>query len=74
MPGLHRGHNIVKKKGERYICEECGMVVLVEDACGCEECEMVCCNVPMVPVKAKKKAAKPAAKAAAKKLAKKARK
>lgn len=51
-----------KAKGERYACTECGMVVLVEDDCGCEECDIVCCDVPMVPVKAKKKAAKKKAK------------
>ena len=51
-----------KKKGDKYTCEECGMVVVVEDVCECEECAIVCCDVPMVPVKEKKKAAKPAAK------------
>ncbi|MDD1770523.1 MAG: hypothetical protein LUO79_05505 [Methanomassiliicoccales archaeon] len=56
---------MAKKKGEKYKCEECGMVVVVEDVCGCEECELVCCETPMKKVKA------PAKKAAKKKPAKK---
>jgi len=59
---------MAKKKGEKYACEECGMVVVVEDNCECEECDIICCDVPMVPAKAKKRVAKPATK---KKLAKK---
>ena len=43
---------MVKKKGEKYECGECGLVVLVEDPCGCESCELVCCGEPMKPVKA----------------------
>jgi len=38
---------MVKKKGERYQCEDCGLVILVEDPCGCESCEIVCCGEPM---------------------------
>jgi hypothetical protein len=50
---------LAKKKGEKYKCEECGLVVLVEDPCGCEPCDLICCNMPMQPVKAAKKKAKP---------------
>ena len=62
---------MAKKKGEKYECEECGMIILVEDPCGCEECDLICCGEPMKPVKAAKaKAAKakpkPKAKAKAK--------
>jgi hypothetical protein len=60
--GRDRGLDMAKKKGEKYTCEECGMVVIVEDVCGCEECDITCCDVPMVQVKAKKKVVKPAAK------------
>ena len=39
---------------------ECGLVVLVEDDCGCEECDIVCCSAPMKQVKEETKtAAKP---------------
>jgi hypothetical protein len=35
------------KEGDLYGCEECGMVVCVEDPCGCIDCELICCDVPM---------------------------
>jgi len=51
---------LVKKKGEKYKCDKCGLVVLVEDDCGCEECDIVCCSAPMKQVKEEPKtAAKP---------------
>ncbi len=46
------GELLAKKKGEKYKCEECGLVVIVEDPCGCETTELVCCSEPMKPVKA----------------------
>jgi hypothetical protein len=46
---------LVKKKGEEYTCEECGLVVLVQESCGCEACEIMCCEQPMKPVEAKEK-------------------
>jgi hypothetical protein len=52
------------KKGEKYKCEECGLIVVVEQTCCCETVELLCCEVPMKPVKA---AAKPKAKPKAKK-------
>lgn len=58
---------MAKKKGEKYRCEECGFVVLVEDVCGCEDCDVICCGAPMKQVKeekpkTKKKSAHKAAK------------
>jgi hypothetical protein len=53
---------LASKKGEKYKCEECGLVVVVEDACGCDACDIVCCSAPMKPVKAAAKA-KPKSKA-----------
>jgi hypothetical protein len=50
------------KKGEKYQCEECGLIVVVEDPCGCETVELMCCEAPMKPVKASAKK-KPKAKA-----------
>jgi len=59
------------KKGEKYKCEECGLIVVVEDPCGCEAVELLCCEVPMKSVKAAAKAKpKPKAKAKAKAKAK----
>ena len=49
---------MAKKKGEKYKCEECGLVVLVDEPCGCET-ELVCCSAPMKPVAAAKPKAKP---------------
>jgi hypothetical protein len=61
------------QEGDLYSCEECGMVVAVEDPCGCSACELICCDVPMIKKagaakKAGKKAATPKAKAAPKKV------
>jgi hypothetical protein len=65
---------LASKKGEKYQCDECGLIVVVEDPCGCEEVALICCEAPMKPVKAAAKAkpkAKPKAKAKAKPKAKK---
>jgi hypothetical protein len=52
------------KKGEKYKCEECGLIVVVDDPCGCETVELICCEASMKPVKAVSKAnAKPKAEA-----------
>lgn len=40
------------KKGSKYKCNECELVVVVDEDCGCEEC-FVCCGVPMKEVKDK---------------------
>ena len=50
------------KTEDRYVCDECGMVVSVEEPCTCDDCGIVCCDVPMVKAagaarKANKKAA-----------------
>jgi hypothetical protein len=55
------GDYLAKKKGEKYKCEECGLVVVVDDACGCSACDIMCCGEPMKPVKKEAKA-KPKAK------------
>jgi hypothetical protein len=45
-----------EKKGNKYKCEECGVVVVVDEPCGCEPCDLVCCGVPMVKITPRKKA------------------
>jgi len=57
------------KKGTKLECKECGVVVVVEDACGCTACDLLCCGAPMKEVKAKAlaKAPKKVAKVKAKK-------
>lgn len=58
------GDFLARKKGEKYECEDCGLVVLVENPCECgDECEIMCCEKPMKPVKAKTAAPKAAVKA-----------
>ncbi len=57
---------LAKKKGEKYKCDECGMVVLVEDVCGCEDCDILCCGAPMKSVKIQKATPKAKPKAPAK--------
>ena len=50
------------KKGQKFKCGQCGVVVVVDEACGCNPCDIVCCGEPMKEVKpspaagAKKKA------------------
>ncbi|MCW4054610.1 MAG: hypothetical protein NWE84_06805 [Candidatus Bathyarchaeota archaeon] len=58
------------KKGEKYKCQACGLIVVVDDPCGCQAIELVCCEAPMKSVKATKKP-KPKAKAKAKPKTKK---
>jgi hypothetical protein len=60
---------LASKKGEKYKCEECGLVVVVEDPCGCEVVKLMCCEAPMKPVKKAAKA-KPKTKSKTKKKAK----
>jgi len=46
-------------KGESYSCDVCGLVVTVDEVCGCiEACDIVCCGKPMKEKTAKSKAAK----------------
>lgn len=72
---LQEGESMAKfKKGDVLTCEVCGLVVVVDDSCGCAVGEIICCKKqPMAKgkaaaVKAKKK--KAAVKAPAKKVAK----
>ncbi len=43
------------KKGQKYSCSVCGLVVTVDEVCGCvDACDIICCEKQMKP---KKKAA-----------------
>lgn len=35
------------KKGDKYTCDSCGMVIAVDDPCGCDDCSLVCCGQDM---------------------------
>lgn len=44
------------RKGDQYACGVCGLVVTVDNKCGCTgTCEIMCCDKPMVKVKKNKK-------------------
>ena len=36
-------------KGDRFVCEVCGLAVIVDEACGCGTCQIMCCGEPMKP-------------------------
>lgn len=47
-PKKIRPNASAKKKGGKYECVECGLLVTVDEPCGCvEACELVCCGQPM---------------------------
>jgi len=49
----------VTSKGDNYVCSVCGLSVIVDDVCGCEEVhEIVCCEKPMSKRATRAKAAK----------------
>lgn len=50
------GENKVAKKGEQYKCNECGLVVVVQEPCDCIPCNLICCETTTAPVKATAKA------------------
>ncbi len=63
------------KRGDKFGCAECGLVVVVDEGCGCATADILCCGEPMVKGdiktnKTKKAAAKKAPKAKAAKKAK----
>ncbi len=43
------------KKGDKYACDDCGIIVMVDEACGCAPCDLVCCGAPMKSVETKEK-------------------
>ncbi len=58
MERFLEGDFLAKNKGEQYKCDECGLVVMVENPCECDEtCELVCCSEPMKQVKVQPKSA-----------------
>jgi hypothetical protein len=46
-------------KGSSYVCEVCGLAVIVDEVCGCVGvCDIICCGKPMKEKKVKVKATK----------------
>jgi hypothetical protein len=47
------------EKGDQYTCEVCGLSVIVDEDCECDdECDIICCGEQMKETKAKGRAAK----------------
>jgi hypothetical protein len=50
---------IKTSKGDNYVCEVCGLSVIIDEVCGCEEVhEIICCEQPMKRRATRAKAAK----------------
>ena len=32
------------KKGDVYVCEDCGLEVEIKKDCGCKSCDLICCG------------------------------
>jgi predicted RNA-binding protein with PUA domain len=46
-------------KDDSYVCEACGLVVSVDEVCGCVDvCDIICCGQPMKRKEGKAKATK----------------
>jgi len=46
-------------KDDKYVCEACGLVVTVDEVCGCVDvCDIICCDQPMKRKEVKAKATK----------------
>jgi len=39
---------VKEQKDAKYKCEECGVVIAVDEPCGRDPSDLVCCGVPMV--------------------------
>lgn len=35
------------KKGLKYTCNSCGIVLSVDNTCSCDPCDLICCGEPM---------------------------
>ena len=35
------------KIGMRYVCDSCGMILVVEKPCSCDCCDIICCGQDM---------------------------
>ena len=35
------------KKGTKFVCDSCGMVITSAKECGCDPCDIVCCGQEM---------------------------
>ena len=48
MASKIKKETVKAKKGDKYVCEECGFTLVVDEPCRCHgECVMVCDRTPM---------------------------
>ncbi|MEN3014083.1 MAG: hypothetical protein ABDH23_05685 [Endomicrobiia bacterium] len=41
-----------KKQKQKYVCEKCGLIISVDETCGCvDACDIICCGEQMKPKK-----------------------
>ena len=53
-PKAKPAKKVATPKGTRYICEVCGLAVIVDTVCGCTEvCDLICCGKDMKVKKAR---------------------
>ncbi len=39
-------------KKQKLVCRECGLILIVDEVCGCVDyCDVICCDVEMNPKK-----------------------
>jgi len=39
--------NASSRVGSKYACSDCGLVLVVDEDCGCATVDLVCCGTPM---------------------------
>ncbi|MCS7150787.1 MAG: hypothetical protein NZ928_00150 [Endomicrobia bacterium] len=41
-----------KQEKPKYVCEKCGLIISVDEVCGCvDACDIICCGEQMKPKK-----------------------
>ena len=68
-----RGDEALVKRGDKFRCMDCGIIIEISELCDCEMCDLICCDLPMVFVKEEepRKKAKVGKKSAKKRAARK---
>jgi len=46
-PAVKPAKKAAARVGSKYSCADCGLVVVVDEDCGCATVDLVCCGTPM---------------------------
>lgn len=46
-PAKSKRQAVSTEKGDKLYCTVCGIVVTVDEECGCEACDIICCGEQM---------------------------